>query len=360
MASFVPSSSASGPWQRDVGRPSGSTNANPSDGACLSREMVGGGDATGCPVGRHVAAGRVQCAAIVTVCSGLALAVVVGCGDAGQSDVQEESPGEPCVDAPARICEGSGVRLAWQNVETGLVSMAQKLMGQNGSQYLFVDANCRYWVYDNFPEEAQTDIAGCYPVRTGVLSEEEESRLTEEMGYLEWTRRTEVDSGADAPTYHVWRPGCGMTLSHNLFAPPLGDTELKGWIEVARSWMETLYESGADVEGPLRLRAVANHPERVTSNPPVLETTMLDVSSMAISWDDEAWVSVNDPGILITDPDVVELLRAERPRVAAGEYRDPTNPDSAVLPVRWEGELYYVFYRDTIPLEDGNGLIRPE
>ena len=213
---------------------------------------------------------------------------------------------------------------------------------------------------DNVPEGARAEFSGSYPVRTGLLTDEQESLLAEEIGYLEWTRRTEMDSGADMPTYQVWRPGCQMTLTHNMFAPPLGETQLKSWVETARTWTETLYESGTDVDGPLRLRAIANHPERVMSNPPVLETSLFDVSSIAVSWDDQTLFTMDSPGILITDSEVVELLRTERARVAAGEYYDVTNPDYSVLPMRSNGDLYYAFYRDTIPLEDDDGLIRPE
>jgi hypothetical protein len=68
---------------------------------------------------------------------------------------------------------------------------------------------------------------------------------------------------------------------------------------------------------------------------------------------------MHDPATLVTDPDVVELLREQRVPIANGEHAGPNNPERSVLPVQQDGQLYFVYFRDVIPLEDENGLIRP-
>jgi hypothetical protein len=63
--------------------------------------------------------------------------------------------------------------------------------------------------------------------------------------------------------------------------------------------------------------------------------------------------SENAPGVLIDDPALVAELRALRPDGASDTYGDHQ------LPVLQNGVLYWLFFRDVVPLEDSNGLIRP-
>jgi hypothetical protein len=222
--------------------------------------------------------------------------------------------------------------------------------------YLFVNAECQYWTQGGRPE-GMPDDAEIYVARTGRLTAEQEEQLAIDIGYSDWTARAEVDSYADGTAQYLWRPGLKMALTGNLFAKPLGATQLKSWLETAASWLGKLYQAGTDMDGPLRVRAVTASDGR--TNPGAFESAHLDPSEIAITWDDEGRLGMSDPATLVTDPEVVELLREQRAPIANGEYTHPDNPERSVLPVQEDGQLYYVYFRDVIPLEDENGLIRP-
>ncbi|MBN1606895.1 MAG: hypothetical protein JW940_09700 [Polyangiaceae bacterium] len=285
--------------------------------------------------------------------------LLVGCGGQGSTDSAGGYAGsgsDSPRDGAGRICDGTGIRFAWQSMGMGFPTVGQKLACQNGGAYLFVDAECHYWTQGGRPEGMPDDVE-IYVARTGQLTAEQEEQLSSDMGYADWTARAEVDSYADGTAEYLWRPGLTMTLSGNLFAKPLGQTQLKTWIDTAASWSGKLYDAGTDMDGPLRVRAVTAPAEM--TNPGAPESPLLDVAEMAITWDNDALLDMSDPATLVTDPDVVELLREQRVPIANGEYADPNNPDRIVLPVQEDGQLYFVYFRDVIPLEDDNGLIRP-
>lgn len=308
---------------------------------------------TGSPVRARVTAGSGTAALF------LAALALMSCGADGRTGAQSDgTPSDsPRCGGGGRICEGTGIRFAWQSMPAGNPTMGEKLTYQNGLHGLFVNGDCQYWVYGARPEGMPRGVTGVFPARAGRLTAQQEERLASDMGYSDWTSRAEVDSYADGTAEYLWRPGCKMTKTGNLFAKPLGETQLKTWIQTAASWLGQLYEAGTDMDGPLRVRAVAASDGR--TNPRALESPLLDVSDMAVTWDDEGYLRMSDPATLVTDADVVGLLREQREPIANGEFSHPDNPERSVLPVNVEGQLYYVYFRDVIPLEDDNGLIRP-
>ncbi len=147
-----------------------------------------------------------------------------------------------------------------------------------------------------------------------------------------------------------WTHACGIPSPPDQIIPALAET--------AQGWINELWAKGTAVDTPVRLQAIAVLPEMDDPLRP-LATLSISLSPLALSWD-EATTKLNEgtPALLISEPGVMAELRARRADVIAGDYAR-FNGDPLVLPVKQEGVLYFVYFRDTIPIEDSDGLIRP-
>jgi hypothetical protein len=295
----------------------------------------------------------------------LSAGLQVACGASGPGAVPSTDAGDAAAvdgaggaasDGGYDLCDGtSKLRLAFQVSGGGQVLLGVPVLAQNGFVYLFVDGSCRYWVFGN----ANVGELGFWlATHTGVLTANEVADLTADLDVKSWSDRNEFAGACDGSNVTLWRPGAVMTLSQKCGATPppgvIGDLAKKATDSVIRLW-----DQGAPVDTPIRFQAIVGMPPELDD--PKRPTTTLNVAlaPVALPYQQASTtLDFNTPGVLLTDETAVGEMRKRRDQVIAGDFL-LHGGDMRVLPVLQDGTRYFVYFRDTIPFEDADGLIRP-
>ena len=265
-------------------------------------------------------------------------------------DAQPADVGPPPAPAPLMICDGSpGVRLAYV-VPTGQGSPGRAVILENGHNYLFVDGACRYWAFHGNPYvfgEPSGDLKGA---RTGVLDGDRANRLSDELqtgSWAEWRgNHYSPGSPADSVPDLLWVPGAEITCTGCYASMPgLRDAILK-----ARAWLEELEKTGEPLTGPVRIAAVNMQQSLPSWQHAVAEWPLQQpVGAFVIPFPFEA-----SPGQgFRVEGDHAGTLRQLRANTLDGKYYPVAGGHGPpAIPVRdSNGDLHFVFVRDTLPFE---------
>ncbi len=290
--------------------------------------------------------------------SSAALIWSLNCGDPGMTSstssgsgggTSSSSSGEPL----RKICDGtSGIRLAYQQLPKGSLGMGQALLFQNG-RYLFVDGQCHYWVFgtkDLQPFWQET--------RSGTLTEAQEEALGAALDYPHWSSATAFQSGCDMPEEWLWGDGVFRVVAGACHSPSMGPyEELLAEAKAARGWIDTLWTSGAPVGGPVRLRVVRQPADVPNNRPKVSWPLQIDIESVAIDLATDINLSLEDPGYLVDADPGISVLRSYREQLLAGSLSEFVGQE-LIISIEANGAVYNLFFRDTVPYEDDQGLLR--
>lgn len=291
----------------------------------------------------------------------LVVMMLASCGESTSDTTGEGSGGtaggggvDSAVDASAyELCDGSpDLRFGYQVLGGGQMVLGTPLLTQNGFFYLVIDGTCRYWTFGS------KEMRGWWQAtHTGVLSPEQATSLSADLDLSSWSDRHEVGGWCDAPTVFLWRKGALLRWSHSCNAPDQPGQIIPALGKKTQAWVDDLWPKGTAVETPVRFAAITVPPSLDDPKRPTT-TLSIDLAPTALSYPQGYQLEQDDPGLLVSEPGLLAELRKERERVIAGDYL-LFDGDPYVLPVRQNGVLYFVYFRDTIPLEDSNGLIRP-
>jgi len=288
----------------------------------------------------------------------VSVTVLAGCGESTSSTAGgggAAGAGTDAADGAStyQLCDGSSeLRLGYQVLGGGQMTLGTPLLTQNGAFYLFIDGTCRYWAFG-----PKGTVDWWQATSTGVLSPEQVESLSADLDLASWSDRHEVDGWCDAPTVFLWRKGALLIWSHNCNAPDPPAQIIPDLNDKVHTWLDELWTKGSAVDTPVRFAAIAIPPSLDDPSRPTA-TLSIDLAPIALSYPQGYQLEQSTPALLVSEQGVLAELRKERESLIAGKYL-LFDGDAHVLPVRQDGVPYFVYFRDTIPPEDPNGLIRP-
>jgi prepilin-type processing-associated H-X9-DG protein len=243
------------------------------------------------------------------------------------------------------LCDGSeSIRLQYTN-GGGFGARYSGFLHPLGSQYLFVDGHCRFWV--------STDV--WLGTRVGTLTTEQASALEARLGYAEFDAIDgdwETAGCFDGPTWTVEAGGARISCYCGCFDDDV-PAEVLEMGEAIDEVAAALWVDGTDYDGPLRVAA-----EEITQS----------VQDDQLHFDWQTWplaasitaatfgadTSTHDPmaGMPINDPAEREAARALRTEYVSSHGTIPST-DDGFLPVTADGAYYAVLMRDVVPWDPG-------
>jgi hypothetical protein len=108
---------------------------------------------------------------------------LTGCGYSGQEPPGGASSSDDPTSAQTRICDGSsGLKFGtWIEMDPSRIAPASSVLYELGSDWLYIDGQCRYWAHVN--DQSAGDWK---PAREGVLSEAEAKSVAADFFYSDW------------------------------------------------------------------------------------------------------------------------------------------------------------------------------
>lgn len=250
----------------------------------------------------------------------------------------------------AEICDGSeDLRLAM--VLTGGGQVDNEIVREIGFAYLYVRGTCEYWVLPTLDGVLWPDT------RTGVLTLESEEALSRALDYgdlADVAGSWDSESLFDASTLLVSDGTHTMACYGGCDQGPEAAQDLWG----EQGQIEALWEHSAPYLGPVRVSVVG------WSDSTIDELGMPwpmanDPWSLAIDGDNDPEHQAGD-SVLIDDPLEAATLRDLRRRYREDDLLEGTpNALQAYGHLTFEEgtDLFQLWIRDALPLEDETGLI---
>jgi hypothetical protein len=270
----------------------------------------------------------------------------------GSSTLDPDSTGTSGEPDWARICDGSAqLRLAMVLGGGGLIE--NEIEREIGFRYLYVLGTCEYFVLPDI------DGAPWPDARTGVMDPATEEDLSRALGYADlaeiaghWTTEDFFDGTTLLVSDGTHTVSCYAGCEQ---APPEASAL---WSELG--WIDVLWAEGEAYAGPLRV-SVIGWADATLDELGVSWPLPMDPWSIAIDGAVEPAPQAGQT-VLIDDPAQVATLRELR-----RQYRDddlPVGVPNALhayghLTFTDEGgqDLFQLWMRDSLPIEDEAGLI---
>ncbi len=246
---------------------------------------------------------------------------------------------------PKPVCDpldpASG-RVALETRGGGLIARGEAVLYDNGAYFVFVDGQCNYWA--KAPNERWAET------RTGVLDAETAARLGETLHLSAWDDLDGVWSGegvGDAPTL-IFDDATNALVCVQLCDTPNVPDEVKAIREAFPMIATELWEGGEPVGSALRVIAVATEG---WSHIPFVDWPLARPIT-----DFERTNENIEAGQGLLEEDVASVRALEELR-ASFLRGDHGGFYWSGLPVTSGGAYYYLYFRDTLPFEDANGIV---
>jgi hypothetical protein len=238
-------------------------------------------------------------------------------------------------------------------------------MYELGSNWLYVDGQCNYWVH-----AGDAQAGSWFPVRRGRLNEQEAGRIAADFRYESW-EDVAGRWGEEQPIDGSWTVFFDGTRSVSCFGacerPAEGQDRrrfdlVRAMVTRQRSLVEELYGRSMNIDsGQMRLLTYSGRD-------PVEGSDLTPRTAVSVEWPltqsiTDVAVSVEDAfsrgygeSFLVAGDMDTSALRAVRRQFLAGEL-GPTINNVLVTTPRDSEERYFLYFRDTVPLENDQGLI---
>lgn len=230
-----------------------------------------------------------------------------------------------------------------------------QVMFENGSSFVYVDGTCRYWAWTFATEHFWSEV------RTGVLEPHAERDLIARLQYAAW-RGWSGDHHSRAGVFDadllVLMPDMTIDKMVRCFDGCVDEptpAPLRAVASQVRDIAGDLWALGAPVSGDVRFVLVREEVDAIPLITYYDWPLSIDPSSVAIGEIEAAMMAWGGGRLASrTDAHALRSLRAT--------YRDTSTAEWLPhVPVKdREGNRYHLFFRDTIPYEDEQGLIRPK
>jgi hypothetical protein len=244
---------------------------------------------------------------------------------------------------PRLVCDpgNEGVFFGYSRWGAPNVTAGRAGLVENGLQFLFVGADCRFWAFRG----ALAPLGWWAPVVSGQLSAETVAALNDEFLSRPWpdgeiSLLTDVfDSSVD----RVWVSGRSTSVCAS--GCLAGSAELRSVIELSNAWLDELHEQGTPLHGPMRVATLRVDPE--PGLPEIEWTGALDFAAA------ERSSETYGGRVLVENEEDVSILRREREIYATGARGSWYYQ---YLPMTQGGTFYRVYARDALPFEDDVGF----
>lgn len=267
--------------------------------------------------------------------------------DAGSGGLATSSP-DPAGTAKGkteRICDGSdGIRLGHQrlggaNFHASFANVGN-IQTEAGRDSFFVDGHCRFWVLN------VSSLSPWSPGRAGVLSEQQEEELANDLAYsvLSESYGGYGAGTLDGPISFLF--DARGTLSCSGLCDESTPLPARLVLPKGVEWAARLYESGADLAGPLRFRVHDSIIPGSGTLPLQLSGSLAQLAKSS---------ALPAPSIVASEADS-DALRGLRAEILALDAESP-----AKFNVAENGVGYTIGFRDALPFEDALGRVpRPK
>lgn len=260
------------------------------------------------------------------------------------------APGADVLAGPRALCGGEA-RVTFTYVRVAALARhapGSQVIWENGTTYLYIDGQCRYWVFGNSRGVNETD-----ETRTGTLAAADARRLAQEIKYADWpTLKGEWRGMLHDATPDVFTDGTNTISCEakcSFAGPPPAVRELYTVID---GWLDLLNAAGQPMTGPVRL-AVVNLEDSYPGWPhkfadwPLSDPMAGYVVPYTITRPGTS-KRVEAPGAaLLRDLRARQRMRAFSP-AGTGSF----------IPVRERnGPLHGLYLRDVLPFENAQGLV---
>jgi hypothetical protein len=270
----------------------------------------------------------------------------------GSDTLDPDSTGTTGQDGWAEICDGSeDLRLAM--VLGGGGQVANEIEREIGFYYLYVRGSCEYFA---LPADAGVPWPDA---RTGVIDPATEEQLSRALGYgalAELAGSWATEGVSDGSTLLVSDGAHTVACYAGCEDGPDGVRAL--WAEMG--WIDELWAEGEPYQGPLRI-SVIGWADATLDELPAPWPLAVDPWSIAIDGDVDPAPQAGQT-LLVDDPEQVATLRELR-----RQYRENDLPDGVPNSLTAYGhltfedaggqDLFQLWMRDALPLEDATGLI---
>jgi hypothetical protein len=270
------------------------------------------------------------------------MVLLSGCG------AQKVVPEDGANTAAVSICDGSGgVRLAVVIGGGGPAMPGTAMLSENGWRFLLVDGSCVAWILTSDNE----------PLRTLTVSGVEEQRLASALRLSNWTPFAGRHGGgcADAPgiTYRFDRQRidgavCGLA----------DDDPIQQLNAAFDTQVEELAATATAVSGDMRYLVLPDPGIGVGGNRATVPWPLdVPIESVALT-EQQAFQYMRGGSRRATGVDA-SRLRAIRTTALNAAATDGIVYDFTPVAAP-NGVLYQLFARDSVPLENDNGLLPPD
>ncbi|HTV24367.1 MAG TPA: hypothetical protein VMG12_36995 [Polyangiaceae bacterium] len=271
-------------------------------------------------------------------CERAASTVVDGVGGASNTGGSGSSGGAGGTSDTA-LCDGSeDVRFVYVT-GGGFVSDYYAFGASEGSSFLAVDGQCRFW-----------RMGPGWVVTSGTLSPADASSFSNAVGYERFTELAPYEDDLqcpDAGTSRIWSPANQASCICGCDQSPEGQGWLPAFRAMSASRLDAWFGDAPSVTGPARL-ALINYPEGIADSEP-LPWPLLRPPA-----DDEI-VTLNplrldeSSGVEITDPNELSTLRATRDAYLAIEPGRNYTPLVFTLSDNPQQGWFHMLLRDELP-----------
>lgn len=287
-----------------------------------------------------------------------AMVLIVGALLGGCSSLRTDaSPGDAgadaLTDAPHLCSGGTTLRLAYQMYLGGPVSHGEQFLDQNGRRFLFINANCEYWL-SGFDDDDGWHAAWS-EVRHGVLDAEDAADLEDAVTYRTWRDSQLRIPACDGPTVIATNghaemlrvSGCGGEV-------PEGDSHVKEVHDALDQFASQLWPKTEPIVSAIRFRAIHVTAGQLGDRPPA--QLSFDVAAFSVDEMDDIVMGANAPSFVFADTAVLIELRELRDELLAGAFRTFQHQPILLGTVQ-QGETYILAFRDVLPFEDAAGFV---
>lgn len=276
-----------------------------------------------------------------------------GSRDAGLADAMIGD--DAGADDASELCDGSeALRLVAVRTAGGMPDPGSGVLYENGSAFLLVRGDCRYWVY-----------AGRYSqTRTGQLTLAQRQRLARALRldrFADYAGDYARGAAFDVPEQYVAFGAGAVDAPCNasrtcirLGSGPVDTSQKVDWLESSvQQEIVNLEREGTAVQGAIRY-VLAEQTWNGAEIWAKAATWPLGDPAMFAMSEADARAYVPGQSRLATGADA-EALRALWVRFLAGDVGDRAL--SEIIPIASGSTRYHLFVRDSLSLEDAGGLL---
>jgi hypothetical protein len=283
----------------------------------------------------------------------LIVATLLGCSSLPSESDPGDAGTDVLTDAQELCSGGTTLSLAYQLYLGGPVSHGEQFLDQNGRRFLFINANCEYWL-SGFDDDDGWHAAWS-EVRHGVLDAEDAAELEAAVAYRAWRDSQLRIPACDGPTVIATNgheamlrvSGCGGEV-------PEGDSRVKEVHDALDQFASQLWPKTEPISSAIRFRAIHVAAGQLGDRPPA--PLSFDVAPFSVDEMDDIVLGANAPSFVFADTAVLIELRELRDQLLAGAFRTFEHQPILLGTVQ-QGETYILAFRDVLPFEDATGFV---